>query len=317
MKFNFKYLIFVIVLIADSAVLFALILGKLGKYNWWFDLFSHFQMQYFIAFFVLGVILLVLKKFKYVAVSLIGVLLTLLAIMPVYIGGDGNVRDSASGRNLSVQYMNINVGNDSADMIIEEIRSKDPDVLFIIEANEFVFEEIKEKLDFEVAHYANGPGAFSMAMFSKLEVRDIQVIDFVNIYIPSIVATLRIEDKDVCIIGTHPVPPMTPMRADDRNQQLLNIAEFIAENPIQTVLVGDFNMTPYSPYYSDILDISGLKDSRNGFGIHNSWPVGLPWIARIPIDHAWVSEDIIVLDREIGLEINSDHLPVYLRLNIL
>ena len=38
------------------------------------------------------------------------------------------------------------------------------------------------------------------------------------------------------------------------------------------MLMGDMNCTSWSPYFQDMLTVSGLRDSRRGFGVEGSWP---------------------------------------------
>ncbi|MEE8238524.1 MAG: endonuclease/exonuclease/phosphatase family protein, partial [Nitrososphaerales archaeon] len=79
------------------------------------------------------------------------------------------------------------------------------------------------------------------------------------------------------------------------------------EDPI--LLLGDLNITPWSPIFKDFLRSTGLRDSREGFGLQPSWPTWFP-PAWIPIDHVLVSSNVTVYDRKIERDIGSDHYPV-------
>jgi endonuclease/exonuclease/phosphatase (EEP) superfamily protein YafD len=79
-------------------------------------------------------------------------------------------------------------------------------------------------------------------------------------------------------------------------------------------VVGDFNMTPWSPYFPEILRVSGLKNSLVGAGFQPSWPSWLPALLRIPIDHALVSEEFEVVERKVGPHIGSDHRPLIIKI---
>jgi endonuclease/exonuclease/phosphatase family metal-dependent hydrolase len=59
----------------------------------------------------------------------------------------------------------------------------------------------------------------------------------------------------------------------------------------------------------------GLRDSREGFGLQNSWPAYWPWLS-ITIDHCLVSRDIRLIDRKVGPDIGSDHYPVLVEVGI-
>lgn len=73
--------------------------------------------------------------------------------------------------------------------------------------------------------------------------------------------------------------------------------------------MGDFNMTPWSPKFRQLVADSHLRDTVRGFGLQPTWPAGAPqfWI---PIDHVLVSPDILVVDRRVGPDLGSDHYPV-------
>ncbi len=62
-----------------------------------------------------------------------------------------------------------------------------------------------------------------------------------------------------------------------------------------------------------MLEVGKLSDSEQGFGPQPSWSTEL-LIPVVPIDHFLVSKDIEVLNRVLGPNIGSDHLPVYVDL---
>jgi endonuclease/exonuclease/phosphatase (EEP) superfamily protein YafD len=76
------------------------------------------------------------------------------------------------------------------------------------------------------------------------------------------------------------------------------------------VLIGDLNTTMWSPYFSELVKGSGLRDARLGFGLKPTWPMPLPALFQIPIDHCLVSDDIEVLGVRTGGATGSDHRPM-------
>jgi endonuclease/exonuclease/phosphatase (EEP) superfamily protein YafD len=74
-------------------------------------------------------------------------------------------------------------------------------------------------------------------------------------------------------------------------------------------LAADFNITPWSPVFADILEGSGLRDSSLGFGVAPTW-LSRPLFFGLPIDHILVSPDIKVKNRHVGPDVGSDHFPV-------
>ena len=76
-------------------------------------------------------------------------------------------------------------------------------------------------------------------------------------------------------------------------------------------MIGDFNLTPFSPYFRAFADASGLRPVRAGFWPKSTWPgmLASAWLG-IPIDHAFIADDLKVVSHEIGPHLGSDHLPV-------
>lgn len=120
--------------------------------------------------------------------------------------------------------------------------------------------------------------------------------------------------KPLTLVVTHPLPPLAGFVV--RNLQLAHIAKARQEWGPDVIVSGDLNISSWSPYFQDLVRESGLRDSQLGFGVQPSWPAGLLPVMRIPIDHVLVSENFVVLKRELGPDIGSDHLPVYVELGL-
>jgi endonuclease/exonuclease/phosphatase (EEP) superfamily protein YafD len=107
------------------------------------------------------------------------------------------------------------------------------------------------------------------------------------------------------------IHPSSPLRRRGRFEgypELSSLAKRIRENGGSTIVIGDFNSTDGSPYFRDFEAVTGLRDTRLGFGRQSSWPVGFPY--QIAIDHAFVSNDLAVTARWRGPSIGSDHRPI-------
>ncbi len=70
-------------------------------------------------------------------------------------------------------------------------------------------------------------------------------------------------------------------------------------------MVGDFNAGPWSAGPRAFV----ARNDIFGVNTRATWPVWLGF-AGIPIDHAFVSRDLRILDIETGPAIGSDHRPL-------
>ncbi|NEP45870.1 MAG: endonuclease/exonuclease/phosphatase family protein, partial [Okeania sp. SIO2H7] len=130
-----------------------------------------------------------------------------------------------------------------------------------------------------------------------------------GIEIPTLVADVTKNNRVISLVATHPLPPLSQDYLFLRNRHLKELAKYVntLENPV--AVLGDLNLTMWSPFYRDLVRTSGLKNSRHGYGVLPTWPTQLP-LLYIPLDHCLVSEDVGVINTRIGENVGSDHLPV-------
>jgi len=159
------------------------------------------------------------------------------------------------------------------------------------------------------------PDNFGVAFYSRFSLEQSEIRRYGHFDLPSVVAHLRIDDVPVTFIVTHPVPPKSESLTLNRNIQMSEISNFIAEQDGALILAGDLNATSWSPFLREWLHISQLRDSRRGFGVQPTWPT-FNWIFLVPIDHILIMPDVQVHHREVGPNIGSDHYPLLLEFSL-
>ena len=219
-----------------------------------------------------------------------------------------------------VKIMSFNVLgiNREYDAVIERIEQHDPDVVTVLEyANEW--STALKRLDEAYPYQILEPRwhGFGIAIFSKLPLSNSTstlltrgVTDN-----PFLTADIEVDGRAVRLAGVHLLSPMNRFRLKIRNRQLKEIAEYLSQREIPTIVMGDFNCTPWSPFLSDFLGRLNLRDSRLGFGCQGSWNASWP-LLMIPIDHAFVSPEIHVHSRILGEFAGSDHYPLVFEVSL-
>jgi len=126
------------------------------------------------------------------------------------------------------------------------------------------------------------------------------------------------------IFVVHGRVPIRPSFYRQRNQQLAAAFEAVQVTELPAIIMGDFNTALWSPQLSTP-KTQPLYSAHQGFGIVPTWRPNLflPWALRwlsnlfwIPIDHCYVSSDIIVQSFQSGPDVRSDHLPLIVELKI-
>jgi endonuclease/exonuclease/phosphatase (EEP) superfamily protein YafD len=120
------------------------------------------------------------------------------------------------------------------------------------------------------------------------------------------------------VVGLHASSPRPndPSDARRRDLQLDDLASLLegADGPL--IVAGDFNTTPWSPHFQDLVATAGLRNAANGHGYLATWPTAF-WPARIPIDHVLVGGRVAVTHVARGQSIGSDHYPIVADLRLI
>lgn len=283
-----------------------------GLFWWGFELVTHFRVQYALALSGCVLILLTLRQWRWSALFGAFALLNLAFVIPAFREDDAAAPAVAESQpTLRALLANVNAGNRDLERLQHLIVESDPDIILLLEATPWLLDRLRD-LNKSYPHHVAEPrdDPFGIALFGRHPWGRSQIFRFGDAASPpAIVATITAGERSFTLIGTHPWPPVSAELAEGRNEQLRALASRVRQSQLPLLVLGDLNLSPWSPWFARLLADSGLRDSRRGRGIQPSWPAGW-WPLWIPIDHALYSEGIHIRHREIGPAIGSDHYPV-------
>jgi endonuclease/exonuclease/phosphatase (EEP) superfamily protein YafD len=282
---------------------------------WWpLELCCHFRLQYFIALSICSLVMMALKKKVQAIIFALFTAFNLSMIAPLYFGEKPPNRHPKTYRAV---LANVNTQNCAYGKAKEFIKAAKPDIIVLLEINE-EWERALQDLNKEYPYSEFRPREdnFGMAVLSKVRPKKLEPIKLSELGIPSITADLVLDSAEISIIAVHPLPPRSREYFICRNEQLEELAGLVAARKTNVIVLGDLNITSWSPYFGDLLKNAGLRDSRKGYGLQTTWPsFAVP--LGITIDHCLVSSHIIINNRSIGPLIGSDHLPVIVDFSVL
>ena len=189
------------------------------------------------------------------------------------------------------------------------VYSATPDFMVLLEINNTWVRALQPLLNDYPHSQVKVVEKFGIALLSRIPFENAAIKIIGKAELPSVIARFNVKGQRFTLIGTHPHSPTDRTHAEYRNNQLADLAQFVSEQEDPIILLGDLNISPWSPIFKDFLRSAGLRDSREGFGLQASWPTWFP-PAWIPIDHVLVSSNVTVNDRKIERDIGSDHYPV-------
>jgi endonuclease/exonuclease/phosphatase (EEP) superfamily protein YafD len=209
---------------------------------------------------------------------------------------------------------NVFSANPTPDLVLQFLRAEQPDVVLVPELTPAWERRLESVEDlFPYLRVESREGNFGIGLYSRVPIESAEIVPLAGGNI-AVVARLRKDGQALTLIGAHTDPP-GGSRTDTRDRQLRQLAELAAAVDGPCVLLGDLNTTSWSPGFQECLRVSGLRDSRRGFGVQPTWPAGRA-VLRIPIDHCLVSDEIVVENRRAGPEVGSDHLPLLIECRV-
>jgi len=286
----------------------------LGRWHWIFELTTHFVVQATIAALVVASLLFVRRHGRLAFVTMGLALVNASEWVPFHFAhAASGLTSEPPGAAESLVVVSANVLSSNHRSAGLDVWLADADVAFVSEVDPWWDQQLASwKGDWP--HQLRHPRRdnFGLALLSRHPIVASELFELEG-EIPAIEARIRTPQGEWTIVGLHPFPPAGRTYSTHRDRQLSSAALRIAALPKPRVVLGDLNTTSSSPVFGDFMDRTGLADSRLGFGWQPTWPAGSR-VLRIPIDHVLVEPELVVVDREVGPDIGSDHLPVRVRL---
>jgi endonuclease/exonuclease/phosphatase (EEP) superfamily protein YafD len=288
-------------LLACLSVLWLLSFARMSDNSdyWIIDIFSHFPLQYALLAFV--ILLAGLWRRAVTLAVLAGLLLVF--NLSVFVSPGKAVHASfPAARTFKVYSANLHISNDELSGLNKELQKMDPEMVLLLEVTPQHIDQIWpviQKYPYRIEESFSGEREIGFVFLSKFPILSNNVTRL----------------SDICkFYGVHARRPDIRGFAE-RRDQFLRLAADLKEQRLPVIVAGDFNSTPFSPIFRQLIAISGLRDSGVDFGWQPSWPTYVPFL-WIPIDHVLLSPDVQVHNRATGSYIGSDHYPVFAELSI-
>jgi endonuclease/exonuclease/phosphatase (EEP) superfamily protein YafD len=295
----------------------------LARDYWWADMATHFGVHLTIAFSLLFLFFVCFRRWNRSLLSLAlaiwyGVMAAPLFV-PALLPTNISVDDPQATRILqfNLRYTDLDA-KARMQWVADHADKMDLIVLLEVEdQHDSLIYTLRQK--FPSYFIKQMRGYRGVAIFSRLKHNKYRLKDTVEktTYYVVMTADNKRTSKPMAIFVVHPPPPVEPELAFVHKKYFEEVLEDVKSSPIEPkIIVGDFNMTRWSPNFNDFTTQANMKDSFEGFGYKTTWPSWMPKMGRITIDNLLVSRAadkdnaLLVLDKEIGDSNGSDHFPV-------
>jgi endonuclease/exonuclease/phosphatase (EEP) superfamily protein YafD len=313
-----RYALNLLLMLAAAGLALITVFTLAARLWWAFDLFSHFRLQYVALALTLGVAALAVRAYPTAAVLAVVALVHGWAIRDLWWGGTASA--APDGVPLRVVSANVLSQNRTPEKVLEFVRAADADLVVLVDARQKQWRPVLTALG--ALYPYQSPQAPRerppVILFSRHPIVDEQVVRPPGGRRPYLLAEVAVGGATLVVAGVHPSSPSPTEPGDTRrrNRELDHIAEIAGDAERPVIVAGDFNTTPWSPYFQDLLAGAGLRNAAEGHGYIGTWPAPF-WPALIPIDHVLLKGPLAATAVRRGPAIGSDHYPIIADLRLL
>jgi endonuclease/exonuclease/phosphatase (EEP) superfamily protein YafD len=299
-------------------ILAATSLAAAARWSWLGDLAVHFRLQYAGVALVALIGLAWARSWVWAATALLALVINAAAAPPQWIAlGPAVAIEPSPPTTLRACAINVLYSNTHYERVTSLLRTARPDVAVLVEITP-VWRAALTGLGSEFPHQYYAAGSLNRAgssaqrgvlLLSRWPIDRVATWKLGPHTEPAVIATIDVRGRALQLIGVHAAWPLGNAIQAERNRQLGELAAIARSTPPPLVVLGDLNVTPFSPYFETLLSSSGLRSAAQGKGWQPTWPTFLP-PAGIQIDHALVSAGLTVLQFRRGPGVGSDHRPI-------
>lgn len=212
---------------------------------------------------------------------------------------------------LRLMVANVLMDNRRADDFLALVGSHAPDLILTLETDDWWGEQLSA-LDGDYPFAVKHPldNTYGLHLFSRLELGSPKVRFLLQEDVPSVHTGVRLPSGDwIEFFGLHPRPPKPQQDTEERDAEILIVAEEVEGDGRPTVVAGDLNDVAWSHTTRLFREISGLLDPRVGRGTFSSFHAEYP-LLRWPLDHVFHDESFTLVEMKRLPFFGSDHFPV-------
>jgi endonuclease/exonuclease/phosphatase (EEP) superfamily protein YafD len=218
---------------------------------------------------------------------------------------------------LKIFTANVLLDNDAYHKMLEQIKSQNPDVIFLVETGK-KWEQAMAVLESEYSYQLKHPleNTYGLLFYSRYKIIESKLQCRVQDDVPSVEATVLLPNNiPVKIFGLHPKPPVPEenLYSTAKDKELMKIALELENFEDPCVVMGDLNDVAWSYVTKLFRKVSGLIDPRRGRGFYSTFSANHWWM-RFPLDYIFCSSHFGLIDMRRLPHNGSDHFAMSITL---
>lgn len=209
---------------------------------------------------------------------------------------------------------NVLQENKAYEKMLQQIRSCNPDVIFLLETNSEWAQAMNELTnDYPYTLLAPLENTYGLLLYSRLKLHNPKINFLVKEDIPSVEAVIELAGgQKIKIWGLHPEPPVPQesLYSTAKDKELMKVALMARESVQPCIVFGDLNDVAWSHTTELFRKTSGLLDPRRGRGFYSTFSAH-HWYVRYPLDYIFCSEEFGLVEMKRMPPNGSDHFATF------
>jgi endonuclease/exonuclease/phosphatase (EEP) superfamily protein YafD len=292
--------------IALTLTLLTTLLSAAARWSWLCDLFTHFRPQLALGCALLAGAAALLRARSLALAAIAGLVVNALLMAPVI--WPSSPVTLADSRPVRVVSFNVAFFNRDFAALGPFLESLHADVIVLQEMP-------PERLPALLAGLPSYPHRFldanrdqyGVVVMSRWPLVEGRSLELGVPGRPAARVSVKFPDARLDLTAVHLMWPIGAEVSRQRDMQMVALARVAHDCRSACVMVGDFNVTRWSPRFQDLLRNSGLRDCAQGLFAPPTWP-SWPLPLRIRIDQCLANRAVEVDNLAAGPAAGSDHL---------
>jgi len=226
------------------------------------------------------------------------------------------LKNHNKNKELKIFTANVLQTNQNFQAMADQISAMDPDIIFLVETD--ATWEAAMQLEDRYTYAIKEPldNTYGLLFYSRLPIRNEQVIFRVDKEVPSVEAEIQLKSGDwVKVFGLHPKPPVPDesLYSTAKDKELMKVAFEVEKETKPCIVMGDLNDVAWSHVTELFRKVSGLLDPRRGRGFYSTFSAN-NWLMRFPLDYIFCSADFGLIEMKRMPYNGSDHFAMFIHL---
>lgn len=246
--------------------------------KWWW--MGHLADQYAIqiaAF--LGISALLAALQRVFSLAILQFLLAAWLIWPyaqLWLSSDATELGSSQPRSLEVFSIDLGTSERQEEALLELIYTEEADIVYLQDLNPGDEAWLNElKTTYPYYKFLSREGGYGIAVLSQQKWISMQVVEFELSGFPSVSLRMQNDGRDVELILTHLLPPMSQKASQARQLQAAALLDWIEQvsTSLPVAIMGPMYADVHSSVYKNVLQMDGLRSGFKGYGWNPDWPL--------------------------------------------